>query len=56
MRDFCLEPGKIEALKMIDLRTKSTINSDYLHVQHQATSRASRIKDTKHLFQHPDNI
>jgi len=39
MRDSCLEPGKIEALKMLDLQTKSTIISDKLHVQHQTTSR-----------------
>jgi hypothetical protein len=32
MRDSCLEPGKIEALKMLDLQTKSAINSDKLHV------------------------
>jgi len=32
MHDYCLEPGKIEALKMLDLQTKSAINSDYLHV------------------------
>jgi len=25
MRDNCLEPGKNEALKMLDLQTKSTI-------------------------------
>jgi len=34
MRDYCLEPGKIEALKMLDLQTKSAINSDNLQVQH----------------------
>jgi len=27
MRDYCLEPGKIEALKMLDLQTKSAIDS-----------------------------
>jgi len=27
-----LKPGKIEALKMLDLDTKSTINSDKLQV------------------------
>jgi hypothetical protein len=32
MLDFCLEPGKIEALKMLDLQTKSAINSDKLQV------------------------
>jgi hypothetical protein len=41
---------------MLDLQTKSVIDSDKLQVQHQATSRASRITDTKHLSQHPDNI
>jgi hypothetical protein len=25
---YCLEPGKIDALKMLDLEKKSTINSD----------------------------
>jgi len=25
MRDYCLEPGKIEALKMLDLEKKSSI-------------------------------
>jgi hypothetical protein len=32
MLDSCLEPGKIDALKMLDLQTKSTINSDNLQV------------------------
>jgi len=27
MLDFCLEPGKIEALKMLDLQNKSAIKS-----------------------------
>jgi len=27
MLDYCLEPGKIEALKMLDLQTKSAIKS-----------------------------
>jgi len=30
MLDCCLEPGIIEALKMLDLQTKSAINSDKL--------------------------
>jgi hypothetical protein len=34
MRDYCLEPGKIDALKMLDLQTKSAINTDNLQVQH----------------------
>jgi hypothetical protein len=34
MRDFCLEPGKIETLKMLDLQTKSAIISNILQVQH----------------------
>jgi hypothetical protein len=34
MLDSCLEPGKIEALKMLDLETKSTINSICFRVQH----------------------
>jgi hypothetical protein len=32
MLDSCLEPGKIEALKMLDLQTKSAIDSDKLQV------------------------
>jgi hypothetical protein len=28
--DCCLEPGKIDALKMLDLQTKSAIDSDNL--------------------------
>jgi hypothetical protein len=32
MLDFCLEPGIIEALKMLDLQTKSAINSYNLQV------------------------
>jgi hypothetical protein len=32
MRDFCLEPGQIEAMKMLDLQTKSAINSNDLQV------------------------
>jgi len=32
MRDSCLKPGKIEALKMLDLQTKSAIDSDKLQV------------------------
>ncbi len=34
IHDYCLEPGKIEALKMLDLETKSAINLDNLQVQH----------------------
>ncbi len=49
MRDSCLEPGKIDVLKMLDLQTKSAINSNDLQVQHQATSHAARITDTKHI-------
>jgi hypothetical protein len=32
MRDYCLEHSKIEALKMLDLQTKSAIDSDNLQV------------------------
>jgi len=49
MRDYCLEPGKIDSLKMLDLQTESAINSDKFQVQHQATNRSSQITDTKHL-------
>jgi len=34
MLDCCLEPGKIEGLKMLDLQTISAIDSDNLQVQH----------------------
>jgi hypothetical protein len=30
MLDFCLKPGKIDSLKMLDLRKKSAINPDNL--------------------------
>ena len=43
MLDCCLEPGKIEASKMLDLQTKSAIDSNNLQVQHQATYLA--LKD-----------
>ncbi len=56
MLDSCLEPGKFDALKMLDLQTKSAINSNKLQVQHQATNLAYRITDTKQLSQHPDNV
>jgi len=32
--DSCLELSKIEALKMLDLQTKSTIKSNNLQEQH----------------------
>ncbi len=41
---------------MLDLQTKSAIDSDNLQVRHQVTNQASRITDTKHLSQHSDNI
>jgi hypothetical protein len=34
MLDYCLEPGKIDALKMLDSQTKSAINTNNLQVQH----------------------
>jgi hypothetical protein len=34
VQDFCLEPGKIDVLKMLDLQTKSAIDSNNLQVQH----------------------
>ncbi len=37
MLDFCLELSKIEALKILDLQTKSAIDSE--KVYHQATNR-----------------
>jgi hypothetical protein len=41
MRDYCLELSKFKVLKMLDLQTKSAIDSDKLQVQHQATNRQS---------------
>jgi hypothetical protein len=32
MLDSCLEPGKIDALKMLDLQTQSAIDSDNIQV------------------------
>jgi hypothetical protein len=32
LTDFCLKPGKIKALKMLDSQTKSAIDSDKLQV------------------------
>jgi hypothetical protein len=32
MIDFCLEPGKIDSLNMLDLQTKSAIDSDNIQV------------------------
>jgi hypothetical protein len=32
--DLCFEAGKIDALKMLDLQTKSAIASNILQVQH----------------------
>jgi hypothetical protein len=32
MRDYCLELSKIKALKMLDLQTKSAIDSDNIQV------------------------
>jgi len=34
MLDCYLEPGKIDALKMLDLQKKSAIDSNNLQVQH----------------------
>ena len=56
MLDSCLEPGKIEVLKMLDLQTKSAMKLVRGQVSVQATHLASRITDMKHLYQHPDNI
>ena len=43
MLDSCLELSKIEALKMLDLQTKSAINSDNLQVQNLASNIAFLI-------------
>jgi hypothetical protein len=42
MLDCCLELSKFEVLKMLDLQTKSAIDSDNLQVLIKATSQASR--------------
>jgi hypothetical protein len=34
MQGFCLEPGKIDALKMLDLQMKSALKSNNLQVRH----------------------
>jgi hypothetical protein len=39
IEDACLEPVKYEVLKMLDLQTKSAVNSDKLQVQHYARSQ-----------------
>jgi hypothetical protein len=36
MHDVCLGPGKIDSLIMLDLQTKSAINSNNLQGQHKA--------------------
>jgi len=59
MLDFCLEPGKIEALIMLDLQTKSTMKLVCGRVSVQATSRASRIPDFTNIaefFPHFSNM
>ena len=43
MLDSCLEPGKIEAPKCVDLVSKSAIDSDNIQVQHQARHRHFKI-------------
>jgi hypothetical protein len=44
MHDSYLGPGKIKALKMLDLQKKYAIISYILQVQHQARNIASRPK------------
>jgi hypothetical protein len=36
--NFCLEPGKIEALKMLDLQNKSAMKLVFSRVSVQATN------------------
>jgi hypothetical protein len=43
MRDSCLKHSKIKVLKMLDLQTKSAIDSDKLQVQHRASNLAFLI-------------
>jgi hypothetical protein len=45
--DFCLEPGKIDALKMLDLKTKSAIDQLNWPVLLKARNLASRITPEK---------
>jgi hypothetical protein len=40
MRDSCLEPGKIDSLKMLDLQTKSAMKLFLGRVSIQATNLA----------------
>ncbi len=47
----CLEPGKIEALKMRDLQTKSAINSTDPLVLLQATNLAFSGIESSHNIQ-----
>ncbi len=43
MLDSCLEPGKIETLKMLDSQTKSAINSDKLQVVRHEAAQEMRV-------------
>jgi len=43
MLDSCLEPGKIEALKMLDLQTKSSMKLVLGLVSVQATNLQSEV-------------
>jgi hypothetical protein len=56
MLTFCLGPGKNNAQNICDLDSKYAIDYWWNWVNVQASNRASRITDTKHLSQHPDNI
>jgi hypothetical protein len=44
MLDFCLEPGKIEDLKMLDLQKKSAMKLIWGQVSIEATNQASRLQ------------
>jgi hypothetical protein len=46
---YCLEPGKIDALKMLDLQNKYAMKLVFSRVSVQATSRAFRITDTQYF-------
>jgi len=53
MLDCCLEPGNIDALKMLDLETKSAIDSTDPLVLLQATHRNFKIgRGLNQIIQH----
>ena len=43
MLAYCLEPGKIEGLKMVELQTKPAIDSDNLQVVRHEAAQEMRV-------------